>query len=253
MKISILILTLMIIPGLIVQEDSINSKVYIWDSLEVEKSDKYEKRQILKGSTTDNEVLEIYALTIKPGILLKKNNYKETLIIIKEGELKISINENDKIISSGSVALIIPGEDYELQNIGSTEATYYMLLYKSKYPVDIERGIDAGGSFIVDWNDLEFHPHDKGGIREYFERSTSMFKRFEMHVTTLNEGIKSHEPHTHRAEEIVLMINGNSEMQIGDQLYKASEGDLIFLGANVPHALKNDGKGSCMYFAFQWE
>jgi (S)-ureidoglycine aminohydrolase len=80
-----------------------------------------------------------------------------------------------------------------------------------------------------------------------------MSKRFEMHVTTLNEGLKSHDPHTHRAEEIVLMINGNSEMQIGENFYKGSVGDLFFLGSNIPHAIRNVGAGSCMYFAIQWE
>jgi len=80
-----------------------------------------------------------------------------------------------------------------------------------------------------------------------------MSKRFEMHVTTLNVGIKSHEPHTHRAEEIVLMINGNTEMEIGNGLYKGTDGDLYFLGSNIPHAIKNIGTEPCMYFAIQWE
>lgn len=30
-------------------------------------------------------------------------------------------------------------------------------------------------------------------------------------------------------------------------------GDLIFLASNLPHALRNNVKGSCMYFAFQFE
>jgi (S)-ureidoglycine aminohydrolase len=145
------------------------------------------------------------------------------------------------------------GDDYKIENSGSADAVFYIFLYKSKYFVNIERGIDAGGSFMIDWNDLVFNPHDKGGIRQYFERPTSMSKRFEMHVTTLNQGLKSHDPHTHRAEEIVLIINGNTEMQIGENYFKGSEGDLFFLGSNIPHAIRNEGKGPCMYFAIQWE
>jgi len=111
----------------------------------------------------------------------------------------------------------------------------------------------AKASFVKDWNKIEFKPHDKGGIRHYFERPTAMCKRLEMHVTTLKEGIKSHEPHQHRAEEIVLIIDNKTEMQIADKFYKGGSGDMYYLGSNVSHAIRNDGKGTCMYFAFQFE
>lgn len=249
----ILVFSVFLISSLSAQTDSVASGVYKWNDLKVEKRDNFEKRQILEGSTTDNENLNIYALTIEPGKSLKEKNDEETLIVIKEGKVKVSFENENEILVPGSIALIMPDDNYEIENSGDSNATYYLFLYKSKYQVDIERGIEAGGSFMIDWNDLVFHPHDKGGIRQYFERPTSMSKRFEMHVTTLNEGLKSHEPHTHRAAEIVLMINGNSEMEIGDGLYGGSEGDLYFLGSNVPHAIRNTGTVSCMYFAFQWE
>jgi (S)-ureidoglycine aminohydrolase len=66
--------------------------------------------------------------------------------------------------------------------------------YRSQLPMDKDRGKEAGGSLVIDWNELPFNPHDKGGIRRYFDRATAMCERFEMHVTTLNEGLKSHEP-----------------------------------------------------------
>ena len=108
-------------------------------------------------------------------------------------------------------------------------------------------------SFVKDWNEIAFKPHDRGGIRNFFEKTTPMSKRFEMHVTTLKEGIKSHEPHTHRAEEIVLVIENKTEMQIGDQFYKGGNGDIYYLGSNMPHAIQNVGMGTCTYFAFQFE
>ncbi len=74
-----------------------------------------------------------------------------------------------------------------------------------------------------------------------------------MHVTTLKEGVRSHDPHTHRAEEIVLMIAGNTEMQIGEKFYKGTTGDFYYLGSNVLHAIKNVDTKPCMYFAFQFE
>ena len=79
-----------------------------------------------------------------------------------------------------------------------------------------------------------------------------MFERFDMHATSLDAGMISHPPHTHRAEEIILMIKGDVQMQIGENFYNSTAGDVIFLEANVPHALKNTGSEQCSYYAIQW-
>ena len=80
-----------------------------------------------------------------------------------------------------------------------------------------------------------------------------MQKRFEMHITTLKEGLSSHDPHTHRAEEIILMINGETEMLIGDKNYQGKTGDFYYAGSNMLHGIKNIGQAACMYFAIQFE
>ncbi|MCK0147595.1 hypothetical protein MWU78_18215 [Arenibacter sp. F26102] len=61
---------------------------------------------------------------------------------------------------------------------------------------------------------MNLFEHDKGGVRNYFHRPTAMCAYYEMHVTTLNPDIKSHEPHTHYATEIVLVFNGQTEMEM---------------------------------------
>ena len=115
------------------------------------------------------------------------------------------------------------------------------------------RGKTAGGSFVKDWSKITFKPHERGGVRSYFDRPTALTKRFEMHVTSLKEGFPSHPPHTHRAEEFILVLEGSVEMMIGEQSNKGKAGDILFAPSNVPHGLKNDGTGMCSYFAFQWE
>ena len=80
-----------------------------------------------------------------------------------------------------------------------------------------------------------------------------MSKRFEMHVTTLNEGLQSHDPHTHAAEEIILIIDNQAEMQIGDRFLKGKAGDVYYVGSNVLHGIRNDGTVPCTYFAYQFE
>jgi (S)-ureidoglycine aminohydrolase len=125
--------------------------------------------------------------------------------------------------------------------------------YRSQYPVDKERSEKAGSSIVKNWDNIEFKPHDRGGVRTFFERPTAMLKRLEMHVTTLNAGLKSHAPHTHSAKEIIVMMEGDSEMLIGEKSFKGKEGSVYFLESNILHGITNIGTMPCTYFAIQFE
>ena len=106
---------------------------------------------------------------------------------------------------------------------------------------------------MKDWKELTVKKTDKGESRSIFDRPTSMFKRFEIHATTLNAGFESHPPHTHREEEIILLMQGNVTTNIAGKPYAAVPGDVILLTTNVPHNLKNTGSGQCWYLAMKWE
>jgi (S)-ureidoglycine aminohydrolase len=251
----------MIFPVLIsfasaAQTQPIPSDVYRWQDLKVEKEETRERRQVLDGSSRDLDLLEVHTSTLEPGKsphAPHTHNDVEELIIVKEGRLKVTIKDQSKILGPGSVALAIPGEEHGFVNGGDTRVTYYIIKYRSKQPMNIDRGKQAGGSFMLDRNDLAEKTTEKGSRINYFERATSMTERFEMHVTTLKAGENSHPPHTHRAEEIVLMIRGAGSIQIADQHKDAATGDLIFLGSEVLHAFTNTGTEPCSYFAFQWK
>ena len=45
----------------------------------------------------------------------------------------------------------------------------------------------------------------------------------------------SHAAHTHSAEEIILIIDNKTEMQIGDKFYKGDTGDIYYIGSNISH------------------
>lgn len=248
----------------------IESKVYAWKQALVTKKANSEQRTLLEGSTTDFRHIKIHATTV-PAHQAPHPAHKhddEELILIKEGELTVTIEGRTKTLGAGSIALMLPGDEHGFENKSDRPATYYVMRYESNQPSDPERGRKAGGSFWVDWNEVAFQPHDKGGVRRMFDRATAMTRRFEMHVTTLKKGLWSHPPHTHRAAEILLMIDNTAQESINGILHPATVGDLIFLESNVPHAIQNtsqsapagtperDGsarQGACTYFAFQFE
>ncbi len=255
MKFYTSLLATLILTIKLVLAQPITSTVYAWAQAPVVKKANSEQRAILEGTSTDFQHIEIHATTLPPHQAPHPahTHEDEELIIIKEGKLTVTIAGKTKTLGAGSIALMMPGDEHGFDNKEDSPATYYVMRYASTEPKDIERGKKAGGSFWVDWNDVAFQPHDKGGIRRMFDRATAMTKRFEMHVTTLNNGLWSHPPHTHRAAEILLMMDNSAQESINGKLIPATVGDLIFLESNVPHAIQNTSKGACTYFAFQFE
>jgi len=234
---------------------AVESGVYEWAKAPVTQKANVAQRLLLEGATTDFKRVRIHATTL-PAHQAPHPSHRhddEELIIVKEGELTVTIEGKTTTLGPGSIALMMPGDEHGFDNRGNAPATYYVMRYEASAPIDTARGRKAGGSFWIDFRDVAFQPHSQGGIRRMFDRATAMTRRFEMHVTTLNEGLWSHPPHTHRAAEILLMIENTAQESINGTLHPATVGDLIFLESNVPHAIQNTSKGRCMYFAFQFE
>jgi (S)-ureidoglycine aminohydrolase len=243
-------------PALMAQTDTLTARVYTWDNLKPEKDSSRDRRQLLDGNTPDLAQLEIHASTLEPGKAPHPPHTHadmEELIIVKEGEIRATVKNKTKVLGPGSIAYAIPGDEHGVVNTGPGLATYYVLKFKSRAPMDPTRGLHAGGSFLVDWNGLIAKKNEKGQRRDVFDTPTTLFSKIDMHVTTLNPGEVSHAPHVHRQEEIILLRKGDVQMQIGDKFYKASAGDLIFLSSGVLHALRNTGPGPCEYYALQWQ
>ncbi len=256
MKTIIVCFLLLTATSLIAQKhDSLVSNVYYWSKLEAIKEDTRVRRQVLEGKTFALSYFEIHASTLEPAKAPHPphvhDDYEE-LIIVKQGEVKITIAGKSKILGPGSIAFAMPGDEHGIENAGNTQATYFILKFKGKQPMNLERAKQAGGSFMLDWNELQTKNTGKGYRRDFFNKATSQLSQFEMHTTALNADSVSHAPHTHVQEEIILILRGTVEMYINGNLYKGAAGDLYFLSSNVPHALKNIGKEQCEYFAFQW-
>jgi (S)-ureidoglycine aminohydrolase len=250
----ILCFVLTLVVTNLMAQHHVESKAYAWRK-PANKAGSVFSTPLFEGSARDMAFIQMSAnaLTSAQRVDLETPANEEQLLLVRSGLLSVTLGDSTWKLGKASVAVLLPAQKFSLQNVGSDSCTFFLLKYRSTLAKDNQRGAEAGGSFVKDPDKIVFKPHDKGGIRNYFERPTAMCRRLEMHVTTLNEGFKSHDPHTHRAEEIVLVIENKTEMQIGEQFYKGGPGTVYYLGSNVAHAIRNDGKGSCTYFAFQFE
>ncbi|MBP6022543.1 cupin domain-containing protein [Ferruginibacter sp.] len=251
-KISTLLLFVLSPNFVLAQQDSVLSGSYEWKQPQINKNT-INTSILLEGKVHDFEWMQISANTLSG----KKNSRQfipsnqEQLMIIKSGNCNLRIKDTIFHLSPGSVAVLMPGQKFSLKNSGNELCSFFAMKYRSKKPIDTQRN---NKSIVKVWETIMYKPNNNGGSRrDFFEQPTPMQKRFEMHVTTLKEGLKSHEPHTHRAEEIVWMLEGDTEMQLGNGIVKTDIGGFYYLGSNVSHAIKNIGTKPATYFAFQFE
>jgi (S)-ureidoglycine aminohydrolase len=254
----ILLLVVFLFPSLNFPDENpekINTSVFDWKKMKVEKTKSGERRQILEGKTNVFDYFEIHVTTLNPGNAPHGSHVHadmEELIIVKEGLVEQNINGDKKLLGPGSVVLALPGDEHGIRNAGDTEASYYIIRWKTSKKDNLVQTEKTGSSGFYNWNDIEFLPTAKGGKRQFMNRPTVLLENLEMHVTTLNEGIMSHAEHVHSNEEIILVIKGEVEESIDGIPHRLGPGSLIFLTDNVPHGIKNAGKGQCEYFAFKW-
>jgi (S)-ureidoglycine aminohydrolase len=248
-----LLFCLLISKPLFGQIPLLESKVYSIDE-RVIKTKFGSTSAIFKG---EGDVLKLQEMNLirigeKKKYRVKASADREHFFILKKGNLKISLDNKEQVLLVVSMVTIMPKDQIIFENTGDSMAELYEMSYLAKSLMNEERGIKAGGSFIVPWESAVFKPTAKGGGRQFFDRATTMLNRFDIHVTTLNVGQQSHDPHTHVNEEIILMIDGNAEERIGDKKEFANPGDVIRLGSKVLHNITNVGKTPCQYYAIQW-
>jgi (S)-ureidoglycine aminohydrolase len=236
------------------QEQLLPSKVNLWSTSDAVKRPFGSESILLKGAGKVLEAHQIKGITLLKG---KSIEYAadslgvERFFIVKEGNLQVELNHQDYEIGKGSVILLLPGDHLKVRNRTKATVSFYEMMASNTLR-DNARGRKGGPSFVMDWKDMVFKPHNRGGVRQLFDRQTAMMNRFDIHITTLNPGLKSHDPHTHINEEIILMVEGIGEMFIGDGPQRINTGDVCYLGSTVLHNITNISSTPITYFAIQW-
>lgn len=255
MKIFFIFLFYIITMNAVAQLQPVKSGVFHWNELPVKKDNQREGRKLAEGTTPEFEYFEMHATTQEKGAVPRPPHTQkdiEEIIIIKEGKVKCTIGNQTKVLGAGSVLLIPPQEEQTFENVGDGPLTYYVFMFRSKKPMNMERSVKAGGTLLLDKDSLEFKTTARGGARNYFNRPTAMCENFEMHVTMLSQKGPSHAPHQHVDTEIILIIDGNTSMTIDGVTYTAGPGDLYIMESGKMHGISNTADKPCSYFAFKW-
>ena len=253
MKELLTVITSVICIASMAQTQALESKVYAYtDAKSTEKS--ANTKTIFSGSGAILATHQLNANTVSNGaaVRFKAGANRERFIIIQQGILRVNFKGVTKNLERGSVLFLMPNEEAFLENSSGVPAIFYLMQYQPKAAplADSIKRTETG--FMLDWKDIKFKAQEKGSVRQYFDIQTPMLHRFDIHVTQLNPGFKSHDPHTHKNEEIILLLDGNGVMQIGETKQPCGPNDAVFLNSLVLHNITNTGTVPALYFAIQW-
>jgi len=254
MKNILLLFFLAIASNASAQLQPVASGAYHWNDLTVKKDNQRESRKIMEGTTPEFEFFEIHATTQYKGAAPRPAHTQkdiEELIIIKDGTMKATVGNKTAVLGKGSVILIPPLESQVLENAGDGPLTYYVLQFRSK-KLNMERSKIAGGALLLNYDSLKYTEANNKGTRKFFDRPTAMCDNYEMHITYLKQKGPSHAPHQHVDTEIILIIEGETEMMIDGKQYTAGPGDLYIAESGKLHGIGNATDKPASYFAFKW-
>jgi uncharacterized cupin superfamily protein len=110
----------------------------------------------------------------------------------------------------------------------------------------------AKRSTVFDWTKLEAKPTKTGARRDVMRAQTATLDELEIHVTTLNPGERSHPPHTHPEEEVLIVKAGTVETLQNGVPSRLGPGSIIFQASNEPHNIRNAGTTPATYHVIQW-
>jgi quercetin dioxygenase-like cupin family protein len=107
-------------------------------------------------------------------------------------------------------------------------------------------------SSVFDWNAMKAEPTEAGEVRHVFRTPTATLDELECHITTLKAGTKSHPPHVHANEEVLIVREGNVEVFYRNAWHPAGPGSVVFLTGTDPHGLRNAGTTAATYHVLAW-
>lgn len=108
-------------------------------------------------------------------------------------------------------------------------------------------------STVFDWTTLEARPNATGSRRDVMRAPTPTLDELEMHITTLNAGQASHEPHRHPQEEVLIVREGTVETLQNGKASRLGPGSIIFHSSNDLHNIRNVGTTPATYHVIQWK
>jgi len=104
-----------------------------WNMINAVPTKTGEKRQFFNSTTSTLDNLELHVTTLKPGEMgHPPHQYpEEEMTIVKEGTVEVLVDGKLQTVGPGSVVFQAAKKLHSIKNVGTTNATYYAIKWKT--------------------------------------------------------------------------------------------------------------------------
>ena len=174
----------------------------------------------------------------------------ESVLFLMEGELVITLDEEQHELGPGGYAFIPPGLDWQIHATSDAPARFHWIR-KAYQRVD---GIDLPLAFFT--SDTEVQGIEMPGTNgawttQRFDDPTDL--RHDMHVNIVNfqPGGAIPFPETHVMEHGIYVLEGKAVYLLNQDWVEVQEGDFMWLRAFCPQACYAGGPGPFRYLLYK--
>jgi mannose-6-phosphate isomerase-like protein (cupin superfamily) len=123
------------LPALVVAKAQVSdatvllSKVYNFESLPLQASERNAFRPVFAGKTHEGFRVALHESDLAPGAMPHPphRHAHEEVFLIREGSLQVTIGGRSSNLGPGSVAYVASSEEHGIRNVGYTHAQYFVL------------------------------------------------------------------------------------------------------------------------------
>jgi quercetin dioxygenase-like cupin family protein len=231
-----------------------------WDALAFRPSPVGLFCAIFDDPTPTLEKMEVHVTRLRPGMASHTPHHHpwEEILLIKEGQVEVSINGKKEGAGPGALIFLASNDAHNLNNVGGTLATYYVLNFYTS-GVHTVRDQPAAewapsgtlASCVLDCDHLPGTPMKIGIHTGVTDSPTLTFPRFESHITTLNPGEGTTPRNRVPDDELFVVKSGTVEVTLKGATRTLGAGSLFYVAPNDERTMANAGKDPCSYQVFR--
>lgn len=213
-------------------------------------------RAVFDNPTATLEKLEVHITTLRPGMLSHAVHHHawEEMLLIKEGNVEVTINGQKHPAGPGCLVFFASHDPHNLKNVGTTEATYYVINFCTSLvhtvadkPAAEQAVAGKLPSSVFDCDSLPATPTATGSRVEVVDSPTLTFSRLSVHITTLNAGQSTRADMVDPGEEIFVVEAGEIEASVNGVSHRLKPGSLFYCEPNDKRTFRNVGTGPASY------
>ncbi len=238
----------------------IGSTFVDWDSLVFKPSPVGLYCAILDDPTPALEKLEIHVTRLRPGMSSHSPHRHpwEEILILKEGQLDVSINGMLQRAGPGSLIFLASNDAHNVTNIGGSLATYYVVNFVTgrvraigDRPAAEWAPPGVLRSCVIDCDHMPAEPTKVGLHTNIVDSPTLTFLRFDSHITTLNPGQSTAPRNRDPGDELFIVMTGAVEVTLNAVTRVVGAGSLYYVAPNDERTMQNKGSVPCTYQVFR--